>query len=88
MYLTRKKGKTNNFQKGRGQNLLVSISVPCRHLLDHNPVTAAYINADFEGHEIYTHFISQFLACEPNGILESEYDINSGSATYSSRLLL
>lgn len=44
MYLTRNKMETNNFQKALGQNLLVSISVPCRYLLDHNPVTTAYIN--------------------------------------------
>lgn len=65
MYLTRNKMKTNNFQKVLGQNLLVSISVPCRYLLDHNLVTTAYINSDFEGREIYTHLISQFLAYEP-----------------------
>lgn len=64
--------KTSNFQKALGQNLLVSISVPCRYLLDHNLVTTAYVNNGFEGHEIYTHFISQFLAYEPNCILESE----------------
>lgn len=65
--------KTNNFQKALGQNLLVSISVPCRYLLDHNPVTTAYIKNDFEGHQIHTHFISQFLAYEPNCILESRH---------------
>lgn len=57
MYLTRNKMKTSNFQKALGQNLLVSISVPCRYLLDHNLVTTAYINNDFEGHEMHAfHF--------------------------------
>lgn len=60
MYLTRNKMKTSNFQKALGQNLLVSISVPCRYLLDHNLVTTAYINNGFEGHDIHTFHFTVF----------------------------
>lgn len=48
-------------KKALGGNLLVSISVSSRYLLDHNQVTNG-----FEGREIYTHLVSQFLACGPN----------------------
>lgn len=64
--------KTNNFEKALGRNLLISISVPCRCLLNHNLVTTAYISNDFEGREMYTDFISQFLTYEPNCISESQ----------------
>lgn len=72
MYLTRNMMKTNNFKKALRQNLLISISVPCRCLLNHKLVITAYICNDFEEHEIYMHFISQFLTYEPNCISESQ----------------
>lgn len=63
---------TKNFKKALRQNLLISISVPCRCLLNHKLVITAYISNDFEGHEIYMHFISRFLTYEPICISESQ----------------
>lgn len=64
--------KTKIFRKALRQNLLISISIPCRCLLNHKLVITACISNDFEGHEIYMHFISQLLTYEPNCISESQ----------------
>lgn len=69
-YVFDKEYDNNNFKRALRQNLLISVSVPCRCLLNHELVITACISNDFEGHEIRMHLISQFITHEPNCIAE------------------